>query len=141
MTRDVMLILLRILMMVTGCRTEELRWGIMSVFPKPLPLTHSTQVFPHFFTTNTFLQLPFLPDDEGASPVTEPLQLALRGVLCFQLIVNISQDSACVQLYNQTAAWFDRPFNSSTGANATWVRGTWPASIPKGNASILPQPH
>ena len=86
----------------------------MSVFLKPLPLTHSAQVFPHFFTSNTPLQLPFLPDDEGVAPVTEPLQLALRGVLCFQLIVNISQDSACVQLYNQIAAWFDRPFNSST---------------------------
>ena len=31
-------------------------------------------------------------------------------------------------------------FNSSTRANATWIRGTWPASIPKGNASIPPQP-
>ena len=80
----------------------------MSVFPKPLPLTHSTQVFPHFFTSNASLQLPFLPDDEGVAPVTEPLQLALQGVLCFQLIVNISQDSACMQLYNQTAAWLDR---------------------------------
>ena len=104
------MILLGLLMMVTGCRSEELQWGIMSVFPKLLPLTHSTQVFPRFFTSNTSLQLPFLPDDEGASPVTEPLQLALRGVLCFQLIVNISQDSVSVQLYNQTAAWFDRPF-------------------------------
>ena len=63
-----------------------------------------------FVTSNTSLQLPFLPDNEGVAPVTEPLQLALRGVLCFQLIVNISQDSACVQLYNQTAPWFDRPF-------------------------------
>lgn len=70
----------------------------------------------------------------------EPLHLALRGVLCFQLIVNISQDSVCMQLYNQTAAWLDRPFNSSTRANATWIRGTWPVSIPKGNASIPPQP-
>ena len=82
----------------------------MSVFPKLLPLTHSTQVFPCFFTSNTSLQLPFLPDDEGVAPVTEPLQLALQGVLCFQLIVNISQDNGCVQLYNQTAVWFDRPF-------------------------------
>ena len=105
-----MLILLGILMMVTGCRSEELQWGIMSVFPKLLPLTHSTQVFPRFFTSNASLQVPFLPDDEGVAPVTEPLQLALRGVLCFQLIVNISQDSARVQLYNQTAPWFDRPF-------------------------------
>ena len=105
-----MLILLGILRMVMGYRSEELRWGIMSVFPKPLPLTHSAQVFPRFFTSNTSLQLPFLPDDEGVAPVTEPLQLALQGVLCFQLIVNISQDNGCVQLYNQTAAWFDRPF-------------------------------
>ena len=63
-----------------------------------------------FLYLQYILQLPFLPDDEGVAPVTEPLQLALRGVLCFQLIVNISQDSVCVQLYNQTAAWFDRPF-------------------------------
>jgi hypothetical protein len=49
----------------------------MSVFPKPLPLTHSAQVFPRFFTANTSLQLPFFPDDEGVAPVTEPLQLAL----------------------------------------------------------------
>ena len=67
-----------------------------------------------FLYLQYILQLPFLPDDEGVAPVTEPLQLALQGVLCFQLIVNISQDSACVQLYNQIAAWFDRPFNSST---------------------------
>ena len=31
-------------------------------------------------------------------------------------------------------------FNSSTRAYFTWIRGTWPASIPKGNASIPPQP-
>jgi hypothetical protein len=90
-----MLILLGILMMVTGCRSEELRWGIMSVFPKPLPLTHSAQVFPRFFTPNASLQLSFLPDDEGVALVIEPLQLALPGVLCFQFIVNISQDSVC----------------------------------------------
>ena len=30
-----------------------------------------------FVTSNTSLQLPFLPDDEGVAPVTEPLQLAL----------------------------------------------------------------
>ena len=46
----------------------------VGVFPKPLPLTHSAQVFPRFFTSNTSLQLPFLPDDEGVAPVTEPLQ-------------------------------------------------------------------
>ena len=77
MTRGMMLIHLGILMMVTGCRSEELRWSIISVFPKPLPLTYSAQMFPHFFTSKASLQLPFLPDDEGVAPVTEPLQLAL----------------------------------------------------------------
>jgi hypothetical protein len=82
----------------------------MSVFLKPLTLNHSVQVFPRFFTSNASLQLPFLPDDEGVALVTESLQLALQGLLCFQLIVNIFQDSACMQLYNETGVWFDRTF-------------------------------
>ena len=40
-------------------RTEELHWGIMSVFLKTMPLTHLAQVFPQFFTSNASLQLPF----------------------------------------------------------------------------------
>ena len=40
-------------------RTEELHWGIMSVFPKTMPLMQSAQVFPQFFTSNASLQLPF----------------------------------------------------------------------------------
>ena len=40
-------------------RTEELHWGIMSVFLKTMPLMHSAQVFPQFFTSNASLQLPF----------------------------------------------------------------------------------
>jgi hypothetical protein len=67
MTRVVMLILLGILMMVMGYRSEELQWGIMSVFLKLLPLTHSAPVFPHFIISNTSLQLPFLPDDEAVA--------------------------------------------------------------------------
>ena len=42
-------------------------------------------------------------------------------------------------MYNQSAAWFDKPYNSSTRANATWIQGVWPASIPRGNDSIPPQ--
>jgi hypothetical protein len=104
-------------------RTKELRWGIMSVFPKPMPLTHSAQVFPRFFTFNASLQLPFLPWDGQIAPVQESMQLQLKGLLCFQMIQNISQMNDCVQLYNQTAAWFDMPVKSSTKANATWIRG------------------
>jgi hypothetical protein len=58
-----MKLLLGVLMLPT-VMTEDLRWGIMSVFPKPLPLTYSAQVFPPFFTSNASLQLPFLPGDE-----------------------------------------------------------------------------
>ena len=65
------------------------------------------------------------------------MKLQLKGLLCFQMIQNISQMSDCVQLYNQTAAWFDMPVNSSTKANATtWIRGVWPTSISKGNVTI-----
>ena len=80
-------------------RTEELHWGIMSVFPKPMLLTHSAQVFPRFFTFNASLQLPFLPWDGEIAPVQESMQLQLKGLLCFQMIQNISQMSDCVQLY------------------------------------------
>ena len=41
----------------------ELCWGIMSTFPLPMPVMHSAQVFPHFFTTDRELQLAFLPLD------------------------------------------------------------------------------
>ena len=41
----------------------ELHWGIMSTFPLPMPVMHSAQVFPHFFTTDRELGLAFLPLD------------------------------------------------------------------------------
>ena len=41
----------------------ELCWGIMSTFPLPMPVMHSAQVFPHFFTTDRELGLAFLPLD------------------------------------------------------------------------------
>jgi hypothetical protein len=59
-------------------RTEELCWGIMSVFPKPMSLMYSAQVFPQFFTSNASLQLPFLPWDGEISPVQESMLLQLK---------------------------------------------------------------
>ena len=88
-----MFLVLRILPVVM---TEDPRWGILSVFPKPMPLTHSAQVFPRFFTSNASLQLPFLPWDGEIAPVQEPMQLQLRGLLCFQMIQNISQKCVVV---------------------------------------------
>jgi hypothetical protein len=93
-------------------RTKELRWEIMSAFPKPTALTHLAQVFPRFFTFNASLHLPFSPCNGEIAPVQESMQLQLKGLLCFQMIQNISQMSDCVQLYNQTAAWFDMPVKS-----------------------------
>jgi hypothetical protein len=93
------------------------------VLLKPMPLMHLVPVFPQFFTFNASLQLPFLPRDGEIAPVQESMQLQLKGLLCFQMIQNISQMSDCVQLYNQATAWFDMPVKSSTKANATWIRG------------------
>ena len=49
-------------------RTEELHWAIMSVFPKPMSLTHLVQMFPQFFTSNVSLQLLFLPWNGEIAP-------------------------------------------------------------------------
>lgn len=42
----------------------ELRWGIMSTFPLPMPVMHNAQIFPRFFTTDKELGLAYLPLDE-----------------------------------------------------------------------------
>jgi hypothetical protein len=72
--------------------------------------------------------------------VQESMKLQLKGLLCFQMIQNIPQMSDSVQLYNQTAAWFDMPVSSSTKGNVTWIKGVWPASISKNNGTIPSQP-
>jgi hypothetical protein len=45
------------------------------------------------------LQLSFLPWDGEIAPMQESMLLQLKGLLCFQMIQNISQMSDCVQLY------------------------------------------
>jgi hypothetical protein len=82
-------------------KTKELCWGIMSVFPKPMQLTHSVQVFPRFFTMGW--------RDSSSAGI---YAASVKG-LCFQMIQNISQMSDCVQLYNYTTAWSDMPVKSS----------------------------
>jgi hypothetical protein len=78
-----MFLVLRILPVVMA---EDPHWGILPVFPKPMPLMHLAQVFPRFFTSNASLQLPLLPWDGEIAPVQELMQLQLRGLLCFQMI-------------------------------------------------------
>jgi hypothetical protein len=70
------------------------------VFLKLMLLMNLAPVFPQFFTFNASLQLPFLPWDGEIAPVRESMQLQLKGLLCFQMIQNISWMSDCVQLYN-----------------------------------------
>ena len=44
------------------------------------------------------------------------------------MIMNISDSSNCISLYNRSAAWFDAPTTSTTyKVNASWVSGWWPA--------------
>ena len=69
------------------------------MFLKLMLLMNLAPVFPQFFTSNASLQLPFLPWDGEIAPVQESMLLQLKGLLCFQMIQNISQMSDCVQLY------------------------------------------
>ena len=56
-------------------RTEELHWGIMSVFLRPMPLTHSSVL------NSLHLMLHY--------NCLFSMLLQLKGLLCFQMIQNI----------------------------------------------------
>lgn len=92
----------------------EPRWGILSVFPKPMPIHHDAKLFPRLFTSNKSFDLPFLPLDEKVAGLGEYRNFSLLGSLCFTLVCNISQNNdPCMKLYNQTAAWFNLLWDSS----------------------------
>ena len=57
------LILTLLLEILVPSISGELCWGIMSTFPLPMPVMHSAQVFPRFFTTDRELGLAFLSLD------------------------------------------------------------------------------
>jgi hypothetical protein len=65
-------------------KTKKLHWGIMSVFPKPMPLMHLALVFPRFFTFNASLQLPFLPWDGEIAPVRNLYSFSSRDCCVFR---------------------------------------------------------
>lgn len=81
---------------------------------------------------------PFLPCDGEIAPVNDSLQLQLKGLLCFQMIQNISQNSDCIQMYNQSAARFDKPINSSTKAMPHGFEGCGLPVFPKAMIPYLP---
>lgn len=98
--------------------------------------------FPSLFSSNASLGLPYIPIDSDQAPVKNNASITLKGVLCFFMPANLSTHSNCINIYNQTAAWLDKPManadNHST--NATWLSGWWPSMEPKGNSTLPPQP-
>ena len=121
----VLTILWPILLMILNGQMEP-RWGILSVFPRPMPIHHDAGLFPRLFTSNRSLDIPYLPIETDLAPIGENRSFGLKGTLCFYIVRNISETSSCIPLYNQMAGWFDLPLSSSGpchSANATWASG------------------
>ncbi|XP_063136744.1 uncharacterized protein LOC120099615 [Rattus norvegicus] len=122
-----------ILMLIQGVPIKvqsELRWGIMSTFPLPMPVMYNAQVFPRFFTTNKELGLAYLPLDSQIEQVKKNRIIPLKGSLCFGIFNKISSDLPCIMSSNQSSAWL-REATWGAGeedivANATVLYGWWP---------------
>ncbi|EDL81848.1 rCG29017 [Rattus norvegicus] len=50
-----------VLPIIPAVMAEDLCWGLLSVFPKPLSLMHSAQVFPDFFPLMLCYSYPSYP--------------------------------------------------------------------------------
>ena len=61
----------------------DIFWGLLSIWPIPLPITHDTQVFPQLFPSTELLGSPYLPADSTVKPLITSLNFKLRGSLCF----------------------------------------------------------
>ena len=131
-------LLLLSLLILTGMMGAEgePHWGILSAFPRPMPVHHNSKVFPHLFTTNSSLELPYLPMDKEIASITENRSLLLSGSLCFFIPAflnlskyNISQ-SECIILGKQTAVWTITPDLSDNPSSyyvgMSMINGWWP---------------
>lgn len=114
-----------------------LRWGILSVFPKPMPVRYNAAVFPRFFTTNSSMNLPYLPLDSLAASLGENRTFETDGSLCF----TTRNHSNCLSLKQHMYGWFSRDrksgeFSQSFRENKTytnavvslkvlWINGTF----------------
>lgn len=120
---NTLLVLVGVLLLSSLAMTEH-RWGILTAFPRPLPVTHTAAVFPRFFTTNETLDLPYLPMDMEEANVTS-YNLDLSGSLCFQFWSgSASEDYSCVTFSPQAAAWVDQPELTWTQKLDQWLRQT-----------------
>ena len=116
------------------------------MFPRPMPVRHDAKLFPRLFSTNSSWDVPYLPLDVGIASINENRSFALSGSPYFLKVRNISENSKCVQMYNQIAAWFDLPEDSygpCHSANASWISGWWPAKHGEEQAPRQPKyaPH
>ncbi|XP_068951348.1 uncharacterized protein [Petaurus breviceps papuanus] len=103
----------RLTLLILGLLAEnavtELRWGLLSTFPRPMPVTSSAQVFPRLFTVNNTLKLPVLHLNNDTRPVESNRTILLNGTLCFQITPTVDPElSPCVGLFPQEAVWSDR---------------------------------
>jgi hypothetical protein len=74
-----------------------------------MPVRHDAQVFPRFFATNRSLNIPYLLLYKEIAPIEGNVSIKLKGILWFFLVNQINKSSDCAQLYNHSAAWFDKP--------------------------------
>lgn len=103
-----------------------------------MPVSHDAQVFPHFFTTNKRLYLPFLLLDAELAPIRENRSLGEEGMLCFTLKLDLNSSRF-------SDGWFDgqriygkqtqKQINNITTVtqnfttNAVWFNGSWHGPI------------
>ena len=108
----------------------ELRWGIMSTFPLPMPVMHNAQIFPRFFTTDKELGLAYLPLDEQIQALLDNRTFFLQGSLCSMLISSLQDKRQCISLHYQSAAWLRKSswgVTTDIKADTIVIRGWWPS--------------
>ncbi|XP_068921482.1 uncharacterized protein [Petaurus breviceps papuanus] len=135
----------RLTLLILGLLAEnavtELRWGLLSTFPRPMPVTSSAQVFPRLFTVNNTLKLPVLHLNNDTRPVESNRTISLNGTLCFQITPTVDPElSPCVGLFPQEAVWSDRLNFTSKRVTGSLLRGLWPARTmirAKDNSGLL----
>lgn len=116
-------------------QNEEVeRWGILSAFPLPMPVSHKAAIFPRFFTTNKTIDLPYLPFDSQVSPLGRNQSFPEEGFLCFS--VSSQQDDSCIQLqskiYGRLKNWMwrnkrkiNKRITYDTFSIISWLQGAY----------------
>ncbi|XP_059107641.1 uncharacterized protein LOC131900446 [Peromyscus eremicus] len=102
---------LMLFLMTWSIGKMEPRWGILSAYPKPMPVRHNAAVFPRFFTTSKELGLPSLPLDKQIAPLGEDRKFQEEGSLCFVLTDVDPDNEPCLAFKKQGLAWFKNEYD------------------------------